>query len=227
MTTQPSSSSRDAASSGDQTVPVGDREASDRAGETESGASGAESGSARRRRFDPTVVVAVITAAASVAVAAITVASQSDGSASGSGGDAKAVATARKDPVRPRSADPYAQGCGKDSKPVGGPAQIDGLGTARVYRSEMCATEWAALTAGKASVTFFLEKRGQSTAGQRVWGTVDGVRHTDPPNDPVPANAVDALHTPMVPATEDVMACVATKGYTPSSDGEKVCTGYQ
>ncbi|MEV2189814.1 hypothetical protein AB0I02_02265 [Streptomyces phaeochromogenes] len=83
------------------------------------------------------------------------------------------------------------------------------------------------LTAGEASVTFFLEKKGQSKASQRVWGTVDGVRHTDPPNDPVPANAVDAFHTPMVPATEDVVACVATKGYTPSSDGEKVCSGYQ
>jgi hypothetical protein len=221
LTTTPSSSSSDAASSGDQTGPVGDREASDRTTETESGDSGAESGAALRRRFDPTVVVAVITAAA------ITVASQGDGSAGGSGVDAKAVATARKDPVRPLSADPYAQGCGKDSKPVGGPAQLDGIGTVRVYRSEACATEWAVLTAGTASVTFFLEKRGQSTANQRVWGTVDGVRHTDPPNDPVPANAVDALHTPMVPAAEDVMACVATKGYTPSSGGEKVCTGYR
>lgn len=227
MTMTPSSSSGDAASAGDQTVPVGDREASGRTAETENGGSGARSDAARRRRFDPTVVVALITAAASVAVAAITVTSQGDGSDGGSGGDAKAVATERRDPVRPLSADPYAQGCGKDSKPVGRPAQLDGIGTARVYRSEACATEWAVLTAGKPSVTFFLEKRGQSTANQRVWGTVDGHRHTDPPNDPVPANAVDAFHTPMVPATEDVMACVATKGYTPSSDGERACTDYR
>ncbi|MFE0099038.1 hypothetical protein [Streptomyces sp. NPDC059009] len=217
MTTTPSPSSDDAAPSGDQTVPADDREASRAA--------------APRRRFDPTVVVALITAAASVLVAVITIASQgggsTGGSSGGSSGDAKAVATERRDPVRPVSADPYAQGCGKDSKPVGGPAQLDGVGTARVYRSPACATEWAVLTAGEASVTFFLEKRGQSTASQRVWGTVDGVRHTYPPNDPVPAHAVDALHTPMVPATEDVTACVATKGYTLSSDGKKACTGYQ
>ncbi|MGH4032998.1 hypothetical protein ACQB60_29140 [Actinomycetota bacterium Odt1-20B] len=219
MTTTPSPSSDDgapsdgAAPSGGRTAPADDRETSGAA--------------APRRRSDPTVVVALITAAASVLVAVITIASQGGGGTGGSGGDAKAVATEQRDPVRPVSADPYAQGCGKDSKPVGGPAQLDGVGTARVYRSRACATEWAVLTSGEATVTFFLEKRGQSRASQRVWGTIDGAQHTDPPHDPVPAHAVDALHTPMVPATEDVTACVSTKGNTPTSKGKKACTGYQ
>ncbi|MEV8015328.1 hypothetical protein AB0O76_03000 [Streptomyces sp. NPDC086554] len=182
--------------------------------------------SPHRRRFDPTVVVSLITAAASIAVAAITVAGSGDGSSKGD--DAKAVVAERAAGVKPVSADPYAQGCGRDGEPLGKSATKKGAGTVQVFRSKACHAKWVVLTEGEARLTFYVVPQRQGVEApekDRKWGTVDGTSKGLSIPEKLrmggSSNMVDALHTPMLSENYPVMGCVRNKG-----DEDRACTKF-
>ncbi|MFD8810627.1 hypothetical protein ACFV23_03795 [Streptomyces sp. NPDC059627] len=171
----------------------------------------AEPPARQRRRFDPTVVVALVTAAASIAVAIITVTA-----AKGSeGDDPKPVSADSIAGVESISADPYAQGCGVDSEPVGKSATKKGAGTVQVFQSKACHRKWVVLTQGDASLTFYMARKGQNDAEHRLWGTVDGTIDGKTAKDRVSggsSNLINAFHTPMISADFPVLGCVEFKG---------------